>query len=159
MSDVSRGEILRFGLWCAVLATAAVAATVFLVHRAEAVAPRDLDVSFLETLAIASSAAVLAWSMIGGFAILRPRAPWAVVLLSPLARGLTFGCSYYATLSWMGQLDPGATLCDAPNGNSCDTAYGLGAAALSVIVAAALLVPFVLGHVARRGLLREHRER
>jgi hypothetical protein len=95
-------------------------------------------------------------SLLAGGLVFRRHTPWVVILPWPWLVGLAVAVAYDSGLS--GQMDGGSRLCDAPQGNSCDTSWGIGAMFLAFAAAAVLGGTFVTVASLKRLVLRRQIE-
>lgn len=156
---VSEAEFIAYIAWLTATFAVSLAATLVIVHHATALHPKtELTTHFLAVWASTWGGSLLLLSILAGTFVFRRTTPWEVVLTWPWLVGLTVGIAYFAGLT--GQMDAGSKLCDAPANGSCDTAWGLGAIALSLAAALTLGGTFITAATLRRLLPRlRHRAR
>lgn len=152
---VSEPEIIAYIAWLAATFAVSLAATLVIVHHATALHPKtQLTTHFLVVWAATWGGSLLLLSILAGLLAFRRTTPWEVILTWPWLVGLAVGIAYFGGLT--GQMDAGSKLCDAPANGSCDTAWGLGAIALSLTAALALGGTFITAATLRRLLPRLH---
>jgi hypothetical protein len=124
-------------------------ATLIIVHRALAL-PRSgrLSDHFLATWAATWGGSLLLLSIVAGLVVFQRSTPWEVVLTWPWLVGIAVGAGWMGGLT--GQVDAGSRLCDAPANGSCDTAWGLGAAFISLAAGLVLGGSFIAAASLRR---------
>jgi len=150
---VSEREVIAYVAWLAVTFAVSLVATLVIVHHAIALPPKaELASHFLVVWASTWGGSLLLLSILAGALVFRRTTAWEVVLTWPWLVGLTVGIAYFAGLT--GQMDAGSKLCNASANGSCDTAWGLGAIALSLAAALALGGTFITAATLRRLLPR-----
>jgi hypothetical protein len=147
---------IRFGAWLGLLLAAVIAASAVVVHQAEARAPADISGRYLAWWGVFSAASLLLLSLLGGLFVLRTRTKWEVAATWPFAGGLAIGFGCYLTLVVMGQTNPGTVSCKTGD-QSCDIAFGLGAALLSLVSAVPIGGSFIATYALRRLAVRVRR--
>jgi hypothetical protein len=133
IGDVANAEVIRFGIWATLLLAVVVASNAVIVREAEARAPSHLSSHYVALWGVACGGSLLFLSLLGGLLVFRGETKWEVATTWPFLGGILVGMGSFVTVSAMGQTDPGSVSCTGTQ--PCDTAFGLGAALLSVAAA------------------------
>jgi hypothetical protein len=156
--DVSNFDVAGFVVWIATTFAVAMTATLDITHTARALPEsQDLSSQYLIWWAERYGGALLALSILAGLILFWRATPWEVVLSWPWLAGPAVGLAFFLSLT--PYMDGGTRMCDAPMGGSCDTAWGIGAALVSIAAGVALGGPCVALVSGRRLLGRIRRGR
>jgi hypothetical protein len=155
IDDVADGEVVRFASWVVVMIATAAVSTAKIVSEAEAHSPVRLSNRYVVWWGVITLGSIVLLSILGGLLVFRLDAKWDIAATWPWLGGLMVGAGAFVTLSAMGQTDPGSVSCTGSQ--PCDTAFGLGAALLSVAAAIPIGIAFVGAYGLRRFAHRLHR--
>ena len=155
ISDVSNADVLRFGIWLALVAAISVASTAAIISEAEARTPRELTNHYLARWGALSGGSLVLLALLGGLLVFGRATRFEIAGTWPAVAGVVVGACYYVTLSAMGQTEAGSVGCDGPQ--ECDTSLGLGAGFLMVLAAIVIDVLFVSAYGLKRLVLRPAR--
>src|SRR3954453_16847842 len=98
ISDVPNSDVLRFGIWIALMAVLSVASTVAVIGEAEARAPRDLTDEYFVRGAIGIAGSLLVLALLGGLVVFGRRTNFEIAAAWPPVAGIVVSGGFFFTL-------------------------------------------------------------